>query len=79
LDPQTTDDGKPFAPIRYKQIVKECYLISKNINTSYLDVLNITPTERQFIIEFLVQEAKNKKEITEKAKAEHQVNKNNRK
>jgi hypothetical protein len=75
LDPQTDEDGNAFAPIRYKQIVKECYLISKNLNTSYTDVLNITPTEKQYMLEFLLQEAQENKEAIERLKAERQ-NKN---
>lgn len=57
LDPQLTSDGKPFGPYRYKQIVKECYLISKKSNTSYTDVMQITPQERNYILEFLESEA----------------------
>lgn len=75
LDPQTDEYGNAFAPIRYKQIVKECYLISKNLNTSYTDVLNITPTEKQYMLEFLLQEAQENKEAIERLKAERQ-NKN---
>lgn len=65
-----TKDGQPFAPIRYKEIVKECYLISKNINTSYNDLLKITPTERGFMLGFLLDEAKQREEMIKKRKAE---------
>lgn len=75
LDQQFTKDGKPYGPIRYKEIVKECYLISKNINTSYNDVLQMTPTERNYILEFLVEEAKHNQELIEKRKAERELNK----
>jgi len=37
----------------YKRIVNECYFISHNINTSYTDLMNITPTERKYMLEFL--------------------------
>ena len=78
MDPQYTNDGKPYAPIRYKEIVKECYILSKNINTSYLDLLMITPTERHFLISFLQEEAKANQEYIEKKRAEREANKNYR-
>lgn len=68
LDPQLTSDGKPFGPYRYKQIVKECYLISKNSNTSYTDVMKITPQERNYILEFIEGEARRNQELMEKSK-----------
>lgn len=74
MDPQFIND-QPYAPIRYREIVKECYLISKNINTSYTDLLNITPTERKYLIEFLVDEAKKREEIIAKRKAERAAKK----
>ncbi len=51
LDPQTSSDGKPYGPKRYKEIVKECWYISDNTNTSYTDVLDISFQERLYIIE----------------------------
>ena len=72
LDPILTKDGKPYGPARYKEIVKECFYISKNINTSYTDLMNITPLERRFMVEFLVDEAKKTQEIIDKAKRERE-------
>lgn len=57
LDPQLTNDGKPYGPWKYKRIVEECYFISHQINTSYTDLLKITPRERSYLIEFLNREA----------------------
>ena len=51
-----TSDGKPYGPLRYKAIVQECFMISKNCNTSYSDLLNITPIEKQYLMEFIIQE-----------------------
>lgn len=51
-------DGKPYPPQRYKQIVKERYLITKHTNTSYADTLNITPTERAYLLEFIIDDLK---------------------
>lgn len=74
LDPQKTEDGKPYAPLRYEELVKECYLISKNLNTSYIDVLKITPVERKYLIKFLIQEAKHNQEMIEKSREEARMN-----
>ena len=75
MDQQKNEDGKPFAPIRYKQIIKECYLISRNLNTSYTDILKISPIEREYLITFLAEEAQRNKEYIEKARAEREANK----
>ena len=74
LDPQFIND-QPYGPIRYKEIVKECYLISKNINTSYTDILKITPTERGYLLEFLLAEAKQREEMLARRKAERAAKK----
>lgn len=78
LDQELTNDGKPYGPTRYKELVKECYLVSKCINTSYNDVLKLTPTERNYILEFLNEEAQQRKEIIEKQKAERAAKAANR-
>lgn len=69
LDPPLTSDGKPFAPIRWKQIVKERFLISKNINTSYLDIGKMTPKEREYLLEFIHEDAVKTKEYLDNIKA----------
>ena len=67
LDPQLTKDGEPYAPKRYKEIVKECYLISKNTYTSYTDVRDkMTPVERNMILEFIMEEYNKTKELLNK-------------
>lgn len=76
LDPILTKDGQPYGPFRYKEIVKECYVISKNINTSYTDLMKITPLERRFMIEFLLEESKKNQEMLDKAKRERQSKRN---
>jgi len=63
-----TKDGKPYGPYRFKEIVRERYLISKNINTSYNDVGQITPRERGYIIEFIADEIKRSKDLIEQQK-----------
>lgn len=66
MDPQLTKDGKPYGPSRYKELVKERYLISKAMNTSYNDIGKITPLERQYIIEFIIEERKKEEELIKK-------------
>jgi hypothetical protein len=63
-----TDDGKPYGPWRYKQIVRESYIITKNTNTSYSDVLDMTPIEREYLIEFLAEDFKKQQEQIEQSK-----------
>lgn len=65
LDPKLTEDGQPYGPARYKRIVQECYLISKNMNTSYSDVLKLTPKEREYLIKFLLEDYDEKKKVVE--------------
>ena len=65
LDPKVTEDGKPYGPERYKRIVQECYLISKNMNTSYSDVIRMTPREREYLLEFLLADFNEKQQAYE--------------
>ena len=68
MDPAMTEDGKPYGPFRYKEIVKERYIISKYCNTSYTDLANVTPTERNYLLEFATEECDKAKEIAEEMK-----------
>jgi len=65
LDPQFNEDGEPYGPYRFKEIVRECYSIAKNCNTSYTDILKITPRERDYLIEFIVDDANRAQEMIE--------------
>ena len=55
--PPLTKDGRPAGPIKYRQIIQECYAITKLTNTSYQDCLDMSPTEREFFIEQIKKEA----------------------
>jgi len=68
-----TEDGKPYGPYRYAQIVKECYLISKNCNTSYTDLMDITPYERKIILNLIADEIEKSQAAIEKSKQEAQA------
>ena len=65
LDPKFNDKGQPYGPERYKRLVQECYLISKNMNTSYADVLKMTPKEREYLIRFLIDDFNEKQKAYE--------------
>lgn len=75
LDPQTTKDGEDYGPIRYEELVKECYVISKNLHISYSDVLNMTPIERSLLISFMREDMERQKQEIERRKAEREANK----
>ena len=63
LDPQLSSDGTPYGPKRYKEIVKECWYVSDNLNTSYTDVLGLAYQDRVYLINCINE----KKEATAKA------------
>lgn len=63
-----TSDGKPAANILYENIVRERYIISKQLNTSYTDTASITPTERKMLIKYIIEDAKRRKEDMEAAR-----------
>ena len=66
LDPQLSSDGTPYGPKRYKEIVKECWYVSDNLNTSYTDVLNLAYQDRIYLINYINE----KKDATMQALAE---------
>lgn len=72
LDPVSTSDGKPYGPHRFKEITKERYLISKYCNTSYKDLDNVTPLEREYLLEFVYDELQKEHEAYEEAKRNKQ-------
>lgn len=66
-----TSDGKPYGPWRYEQLVKECYVISKNSNTSFEDIKKVTPTERKLLLKFINEEALKTQELIEQTKSKN--------
>ena len=69
-----TSDGKLYGPQRFKDIVKERYIISSCCNTSYLDIGNITPLEREYLLSFIYDEQQKKLEYAQKLQAERDSN-----
>lgn len=79
MDPQLTEEGKPYGPIRYKEIARERYLISKHTNTSYEDTANTTPLERGYILQFLVDDMERQKALYDKAQSDIESRRGGRK
>ena len=73
-----TEEGKPYGPSRYKEIARERYLISKHTNTSYDDTSNITPLERGYLLEFLVEDMQRQKDMYDKAQADAEARRKGR-
>ena len=66
-----SEDGTPYAPKRFKEIVKECWYISDNLSTSYTDLLDISVAERTFLIKFIREKQEATKEAIENARAKN--------
>lgn len=62
LGPKLDEDGNPTGPIEYEGIVKERYLISKRMNTSYSDLGSISVHERRLLLKFIGEEIAQEKE-----------------
>ena len=61
-------DNPELGSQQYKELVKERYLITKHTNTSYNETAHITPLERRYIFEFIMDELQKQKEAYEKLK-----------
>ncbi len=66
LDPQLTEEGEPYGPAKYKEIVRERFFISKHSNISYSDTGKMSPTEREYIKGFIRDELKEQQKIIDK-------------
>ena len=67
MDPQLIEHPE-HASRQYKELVKERYIITKHTNTSYNETADITPLERRYIFEFIMEELKKQKEAFDKLK-----------
>lgn len=63
-----TSDGKPYGPIRYKNILTECWYISDNLHTSYTDVLDLAVSDRLALINLIKEKIENTNKALEDAK-----------
>jgi hypothetical protein len=60
-----TSDGRPYGPVRFEQIVEECYTISSRIHTSYTDLVKISPLERTYLLKFIKRDLERENELRE--------------
>ena len=64
-----TKDGRPYGPERYKSIVRQLYVISKNTYTSYTDLRDkITPSEMTALLQLIKEENEETRKYVEKIK-----------
>ena len=78
LDPQLTKDGRPYAPLRYKRILQDCYTITRNTNIDYQSIMNMSVTEREYIMSFIIEEATNIKKQNEEMQRQLEQQRNSR-
>lgn len=69
-------EEKDYAPWKYKSIVRECVEISEAIHTSYVDLLKISPTERNYIYEYLREKSDKLKKKLEQQQEQIKQNQN---
>ena len=74
LDPTLNPDGTPYAPKRFKDIVYERYFISSQCNTSYNDVGRMTPLERKYVTEFIIEKLEKEQKALEDAQKKKKNN-----
>lgn len=60
------ENNNPIGQRRFKEIVEDCWFISKSINTSYTDVQQITPLERKYLIDIIKESNRIEKEEWDK-------------
>lgn len=63
------EDGTPYGPKRYRDIVRECWYISDNLNTSYTDILDISYLERMSLIHLIREKRIATQEAIERSRA----------
>ena len=61
-----------YAPRRYKELVRDCYILSRNLHTSYLDTKELTPLERNYLLQLINQERDETTKAFEKEIQENQ-------
>lgn len=66
---QLTSCNKEEIDQIFSNTLNECYIISKHIHTSFSDVKKMTPTERRFIIKFIVDDMKQEQDLIKASKS----------
>lgn len=57
----------PYGVFQYNEIITYSYIISKSMNTSYSDILDMSVAERDKLIELIDEQNKKDREDLEKA------------
>lgn len=52
----------------YDNLIKERYIISKHTNTSYADTGDITPKERNMLINLIIKDLQTQKELIDNSR-----------
>lgn len=68
LDPLLTSDSKKYCGEKFKELVRGRFMISKYCNTSYKDVGEMSPLERDYIIGFITEDLEKQQKALEEAK-----------
>ena len=68
MDPKLTSDGKPWAPQKFKQLVKDRYAIAKHLNASYLEVGELSVVEKMYLVEIINREEQETQEQLKRLK-----------
>lgn len=64
-----TEHGEiPYGAYHYQQLIDECFVISKTINTSYTDLMDISIREKERMLEIIMEDNKKQQEEIEKIK-----------
>ena len=53
---------------QFKKLVEECWFISDNLHTSYIEARDLSVTERTYLIDFINKKFKKQKEAIEEIK-----------
>ena len=75
MDPPLTSDGRPYAPERVNELIKQAYLISRQIHTSYNDILEMSPMERETMLRIISEEVKLQNDAKDKASKQNKKKK----
>ena len=60
FDPHLTSDGRLYGPFRFKELIKERYLISNYTNISYTETGLLSPVEREYISNLVLEDLSKK-------------------
>lgn len=67
-------DDPEFKSLVMQNIIQEKYQISKRIHTSFIELDEITPTERKSLLKLLVDDLKEEERIIQAARAQAGMN-----